>query len=649
MSLERSLPALRLWFITCITCMIIAPLLAPLSAPLLGAQAAWAEPRVFELNSLKERWLLGEGAEMWLDDEGEGETLRDALERAVWTPVRSPREAIRVKQGVLWVHARVRASAELASGAGWRVSFHHPRPVLLTSYVPRGGMLVELKGGLEQPLGEREVPSTSVVIPFEPRPGVVEDLYFRLETAPLGFAAHLSSREQWTRDELKGERLLGLYYGLALGLFLYNAFLAFTLRDKTYRWYLLVLLSNVLFFAARNGYIWAFGWTPSSLGGNGLITIQIIATINFTRHLLEIPGALPRYDRLMRATLLSAHVMFVVMLSWPTTVAETLMSPMSGLSVLICLVAGAIRLGQGNKEARYFMLAWLIFLVGGVMYALKFTGLIPHTPFTEHSLQVGSAIEMVLLSLALADRIRSLQAESTTRAYELERVQLTHARDLIALREESARRVIEAQDEHNRVLASDLHDSVGHRFLMIMREAQESAQGEGELDVGLARREALLNISALAEEGILETRELAHGLYPQRLLDLGLESALTSAAEGLERLGLRVHISVRPELSDRLTPGARLMVLRVAEEALQNALRHAACAQIWLTWALEGEMAALAIEDDGVGISECAVGEGLGLRTMRDRATQVGGGVEVGLRVEGGTRVCLRVPLEGGV
>jgi len=319
-------------------------------------------------------------------------------------------------------------------------------------------------------------------------------------------------------------------------------------------------------------------------------------------------------------------------------------------------VAGGLRLAQGSRVAGYFMLAWGLFLGGGVMYSLKFTGLIPHTPFTEHALQVGSAFEMVLLSLALADRIRDLQAEGVAREHELERVQLTHARDLIALREESARRVIDAQDERNRVLASDLHDSVGHRFLIIMREAAEWAERRGEGAEGAQQREALLSISTLAEEGIYETRELAHGLYPQRLLDLGLESALRSAVEGLARVGLRAAVDVTPSLSDLLTPGARLTALRVAEEALQNALRHASCASVWLTWRVadwegEGEglglgpgQVELLVEDDGVGVAEGAAGRGLGLRTMRDRATQAGGTVVVERRAEGGTRVRLRLP-----
>ncbi len=411
-------------------------LLSALTWALLLPSAALAAPEVISLNSLKESWLLGAGAEVWIDEEGATSTLSEALERAEWRAARRPREAIRLRQGTLWVHARVRDDLPRGAAAPeWRVSFSHPRPVSLTSYVPRGGRLVELRGGLEQPLDAREVPSTSVVVPFEPRPGVVEDLYFKIESTPLGFAAHISSRDEWSRGELRAERLFGLYYGLALGLFLYNSFLLITLRDITYQWYLLVLLSNVLFFAARNGYIWAAGWTPSLLGGGGLVAIQIIAMLNFTRSLLMTHASTPRVDRLLRALLIVVNVMFIITLSWTTPIAELAMSPLSVMSVLLCLLAGSLRLTQGSGVARYFMLGGGFFLGGGVMYGVKFTGLIPHTPLTEHALQVGSALEMVLFSLALADRVRDLQRASTERKHELERVRLTHARDMIALRE----------------------------------------------------------------------------------------------------------------------------------------------------------------------------------------------------------------------
>jgi len=224
---------------------------------------------------------------------------------------------------------------------------------------------------------------------------------------------------------------------------------------------------------------------------------------------------------------------------------------------------------------------------------------------------------MFLLSLALGDRIRALQ--------------------------EAARRLLESQGAHNLSLARDLHDTVGHTFALIRRAAEELSDER-------ARPEARLAIAALAEEGAAESREIAHGLYPQRLLDAGLEGALQAAADLTTRSGLPVALSLPPApLSALLTPAARLTALRVAEEALQNALRHSGASRLWLRLGAGAGGVTLEVEDDGRGFGAggAAAREGLGTRTMRDRALQAHGALSLSRGAAGGALVRLVLPGAG--
>jgi signal transduction histidine kinase len=242
---------------------------------------------------------------------------------------------------------------------------------------------------------------------------------------------------------------------------------------------------------------------------------------------------------------------------------------------------------------------------------------------------------MVLLSLALADRIRTVELDARQKEHRLALARAEHASAVEALRADAARRMIEAQDEHTRRLARDLHDSVGHRFLLIEYAAADTDTDDDEV------RSAIV---ALAREGAVDTREIAHGLYPQRLLDVGLTGALQSAADVVTRAGLGLDFDVDERATTRLGEAQRLAVLRVAEEAFQNALRHADASRIAVALKMKTGAVVLEVLDNGAGIA-LAASDGLGMRTMRERAAHVGAHLVVEPSAPRGTVVRMSIPV----
>ncbi len=621
----------------------------------LGARSAWADegptpvttpPATTEAGTptleLVDRagvWDLGTYAEL-LVDPTDALTLDEVREQAGWRAVGAPRTTLGLGKGVMWLRVAVADASQRSSDAPstWRVEFAHPRPVELESYVPdESGTIVHKRGGLVLARDEREVVARSVVVPFVLPRGRESTLYFRIRSSPLGFSAIVGAPEACATRSAREEWIYGIYYGIALGLWAYNLFLLVALRDRTYGWYLLTLASTVAFFLSRNGYLFEWGWhANSSLGGGGLVAVQLIGILNFTRTLLSTGHTLPRLDRWLGRAVVVLVLSCIASLALPQTFDERRIAVVGPPVVIGSVVIGLVRWRQGSALAVYFTVAWGLFLSGACLYVLKSTGLIPHNAFTEHAMQVGSGAEMVLLALALAHRVRTIESDARNRAHALALERIENARGLEKLRAESAARIVEAHDEHSRALARDLHDSVGHRFLLIDRAAADAAKGEDP--------EALEAIAALAREGLAETREIAHGLYPQRLLDLGLCGALHSALDGAARAGLAVESDLDSEAAERLSAARRLTALRIAEEALQNAMRHARARTLHVRLTRAGERATLEIRDDGRGIAEGAR-EGLGTRTMRDRAAQAGGTLEVAPNPLGGTRVLLTMPL----
>jgi two-component system sensor histidine kinase UhpB len=142
-----------------------------------------------------------------------------------------------------------------------------------------------------------------------------------------------------------------------------------------------------------------------------------------------------------------------------------------------------------------------------------------------------------------------------------------------------------------------------------------------------------------------ELLTLARQLRPTALDDLGLEAALAGNVRELTAQGtVRASFDADAELG-ALPEDAQLVVYRVAQEALSNAVRHADAEHVHVGLHREGRALALSVSDDGRGFTFDQTGRGLGISGMRERALLVGGEFAIESRPGVGTRVRLLVPI----
>ena len=210
----------------------------------------------------------------------------------------------------------------------------------------------------------------------------------------------------------------GAYYGGFLVLVLYNFFLFAIVRDRAIFYYLLYASSYGLYFAVHNGLTFQFLWPDSPHWANQallvLLALALVFGLQFTRTFLGTGGFLPRLDKL--AVSLQVLALLALVASFFASYG-VLIQPLALLTVVVTLLIiamGTVGLFKGYRPARYFMLAWGMLLAGVLAYMLKVFGLLPHNMLTQNGFQVGSLLEMVLLSLALASRLRELRRQSRT-------------------------------------------------------------------------------------------------------------------------------------------------------------------------------------------------------------------------------------------
>lgn len=236
-------------------------------------------------------------------------------------------------------------------------------------------------------------------------------------------------------------------------------------------------------------------------------------------------------------------------------------------------------------------------------------------------------------------------AFSARYAGRLERqVRNQHERDLELqqdLRRLSAR-LTRVGEQERRALARELHDDIGQ---MISAIRVELSLAERSLNDTHGATGVLDDVRSIADRALQSVRDLSHLLHPAMLDDLGLVPATTWFLKGIRRrhqLEVEFH---HPDGFDRLLPELETAAYRVVQESVSNAIKHARATRISVTLHPGADLR-LTIEDNGVGFDAerrwaGGVPSGLGLVSMRERATQAGGSLTIESTPGAGTRISL--------
>ena len=207
------------------------------------------------------------------------------------------------------------------------------------------------------------------------------------------------------------------------------------------------------------------------------------------------------------------------------------------------------------------------------------------------------------------------------------------------------RKLVSSQEEQRARIARDLHDHLGQQLtalrLTLERHRERCTEGDtGDIARALEQTQSI--------NGELDF--LAWELRPAMLDDLGLAAALPRyVAEWAEHHGVAVECRTVGYGRGHLTPEAEVTFYRIAQEALNNTLKHAFASQVNVILESRDGVVMLAVEDDGGGFDVEAVqaGEsGLGLANMRERAALIGGTLAVESGPNQGTTIFLRCPID---
>ena len=212
-----------------------------------------------------------------------------------------------------------------------------------------------------------------------------------------------------------------------------------------------------------------------------------------------------------------------------------------------------------------------------------------------------------------------------------------------AVQEAFVRKLIASQENERKRIAAELHDSLGQRLVVI----KNLALFQAEAPAGDTRM--IDEISAEASLAIRETKEISFNLRPFQLDRLGLTKAIEAILKRLSTAS-GIHFSFEyDEVDDLLTEELRIGVYRIAQEALNDVVKHSQASEASVRICHEGGRMLLRIEDDGCGFAQTARStpsnfEGFGLTGMAERTMFLGGEFRVRSAPMQGTTITIEIP-----
>lgn len=291
------------------------------------------------------------------------------------------------------------------------------------------GISEHLKMGDKLPFSQRPVQHRYFVVPLMLQPG--ETLWITLRVHSDGSVQvplNLWRSADFHSHDISLTALQGLYYGGLLIIALYNLLIYTVLRERYYLYYVGWVASMFWFMISLNGWAFQFLW-PNATTWNDVSILAALAMVvlfgyQFAGAFLGVPTWNAWFRWLHYSLVTACLALFVAALALPYRLVGHLAIPFAAFGCLWGLMVGLVAMRRQVASAHIYVIAWALLLVGGIIMALNKIDLLPRNLLTDYAIQLGSLLEVLLLSFALAERInreRQLRHQAQHAALETQR------------------------------------------------------------------------------------------------------------------------------------------------------------------------------------------------------------------------------------
>ncbi len=296
----------------------------------------------------------------------------------------------------------------------------------------------EFHMGDKKPFHDRPVRHRNFVVPIKFQPGESVDVFLEVRSASaIQVPLTLWEEEHFFNYDQSQTIIHGIYYGIMFVMVVYNLFVYLAVGERSYLYYVLFVSCTPLFLASLTGFAFQYLWPNATRWNDQAIIVFLSGVVFFgalfTREFLNVRQLNPLLNQFAIGLVVGAFTIISLSFFLPYSISIRIVIPFATLACLYALSIGYYRWFNGGLSAKYYAIAWTSFLLGGITLALNKYTILPKTPFTEYATQIGSAMEVILLSFALAERIN----QERRMRFEAQQDALTTERELRQAREDA--------------------------------------------------------------------------------------------------------------------------------------------------------------------------------------------------------------------
>ncbi len=333
-----------------------------------------------------------------------------ALDPQRWTQNRSDTLSLGYSESAYWFRVAVENPTNQAIESLLEIAY----PVLdrIEIFInPESSAAESFVLGDKRPFYSRPIEHRNFVVPLTIAAGEQTWIYLRVQTtSSMQVPLILWNQNSFLAAEQARSMFEGLYYGIFSVMMLYNLFVFMAVKELSFLHYVGYITAMPLFMASLHGVAFQYLWPQATWWNDQAISVLLNLTLMFgaifsVRFINVSANNHPLLHRWTVGVIAFAGVLAVAGLMVPY---KYLVLPTILLAFITCstmLVLSIVRWVQQDPAARYYTFAWVFMLLGGMVLALSKFTVLPRNLLTENAAQVGSALGVILLSIALADRL----------------------------------------------------------------------------------------------------------------------------------------------------------------------------------------------------------------------------------------------------
>ena len=386
--------------------------------------SAWAAP--YETSVALGRIQLDKGVQ-YIEDRSTKLTLDAVRQRQDWKTSDSSTFSQGYNSSAWWLKLTVHNREQREN---WLLEVSYPVLDHLDFYVLQDGGLQQFLLGDKQPFWSRPLQHHNFLIPLKLPEDTSAEIYLRVQSkSSVQVPMTLWDEQSFHTMQIAPTIMHGIYYGGLLIIALYNLLIYFVLGERAYLYYVSYIVSLALFVSGLHGWSFMFLW-PNATQWNDQSVLVFLAccilfAVLFTRRFLASEKPFQTWASLLFYVFIVICVGAIVA-AFLTSYAHVIsvLVPLAVAACLLGLTVGIVACFEKRASAPYYTLAWTMLFMGGIVIAFNKANILPSNLFTEYALLIGSLLEVLLLSFALAERInqeRSLRIQAQSIALDTQK------------------------------------------------------------------------------------------------------------------------------------------------------------------------------------------------------------------------------------